>query len=175
MISNKSRVVLDKLIKEGSLPCKGMFNVTDDLINKTFCKWNEVYHPKYDKKLSSSAIRYGKKIAGLNLMKLNLEREEVEIVTKKKSTKLKIKCGVVYVITNEAFPGYFKVGMTTDLDARLKNYQTYDPLKRYKVEHYSFVTNRRDIEKELLDKYRVDLSTGEWVSNENVKKAIVSL
>jgi hypothetical protein len=173
-ISKKSRIVLNEMIKKKIIPETGDFDVTSYLIDCAFDEWNRLYHPNYTEKLKPTAIRYGKKIAGINLMKLNLERIETTQI-KTKSKKTKIKCGVVYIITNESFPGYYKIGITMDLDSRLKTYQTYDPFKRYKVEHYSFVSNRAAIEKMLLDKFKLDISAGEWIQNEKIKKEIISL
>lgn len=174
-ISKKSRIVLENMIKKKIIPEKGIFEVTSELINYAFHEWNRLYHPTYSEKLKPTAIRYGKKIAGINMMKLNLERTDYISDIKVKSNKNSIKCGIVYVITNESFPGYYKVGITMDLDSRLKTYQTYDPFRRFKVEHYSFVSDRASVEKHLLDKFKLDISTGEWINNEELKKEIISL
>ena len=53
--------------------------------------------------------------------------------------------------------------MTTDIVSRLESYQTYDPYKKFKVEHYDFCLDRRTAEKQLLDKFDVHLVDGEWV------------
>lgn len=173
-ISEKSRIVLNEMIKRKIIPETGEFDVTSCLIDYALDEWNRLYHPNYNEKLKPTAIRYGKKIAGINLMKLNLERIETTQI-KKKSNKTKLKCGIVYVITNEAFPGYYKIGMTMDLDSRLKTYQTCDPYKRYKVEHYAFVSDRSATEKMLLEKFKIDIVSGEWIQNEIIKQEIVSL
>lgn len=44
-----------------------------------------------------------------------------------------MKGGYLYIVTNEAFPGFVKVGCTEDLDARLRSYQTSDPRRGYKM------------------------------------------
>lgn len=46
---------------------------------------------------------------------------------------LRVKGGYLYIVTNEAFPGFVKVGCTEDLDARLRSYQTSDPKRGYKM------------------------------------------
>lgn len=175
MISDKSRVVLNSLIAKNIIDKTSTFEINQDLINTTFEEWNNIYHPGYSKNLKSTAIRYGKKIAGINLMKLNEERINSFEVSSIKKDKTHQRCGIVYVITNPAYPGYFKVGMTSDLDTRLKSYQTYDPLQRFKVEHYSFVLDRRKAEKQILEKFKLDIVKGEWVNNEDVKSEIINL
>jgi hypothetical protein len=44
-----------------------------------------------------------------------------------------VKSGYLYIVTNEAFPGFVKVGCTEDLGARLQSYQTSDPKRGYKM------------------------------------------
>lgn len=44
-----------------------------------------------------------------------------------------MKGGYLYIVTNDAFPGFVKVGCTEDLDARLRSYQTSDPKRGYKM------------------------------------------
>ncbi len=43
------------------------------------------------------------------------------------------KAGYLYIVTNDAFPGFVKVGCTENLDARLHVYQTSDPKRGYKM------------------------------------------
>jgi hypothetical protein len=64
----------------------------------------------------------------------------------------------------------YKVGMTQNLETRLSQYQTYDPFRQFKVEHYKFVSDRRSEEKKILDMFAVDLAGGEWIGNEKVRE-----
>jgi len=50
--------------------------------------------------------------------------------------------GAVYLITNDAWPEWIKVGKAGDAEDRLKNYQTSDPFRAYKLEHHVTVDNR---------------------------------
>ena len=50
--------------------------------------------------------------------------------------------GDVYLITNDAWPEWIKVGKAGDAADRLKNYQTSDPFRAYKLEHSITVENR---------------------------------
>jgi hypothetical protein len=43
--------------------------------------------------------------------------------------------GFVYAITNEAWPGWVKVGRATNPTARLSSYQTGDPTQSYRLAH----------------------------------------
>ena len=50
--------------------------------------------------------------------------------------------GDVYLITNEAWPEWVKVGKAGDATDRLKGYQTSDPFRAYTL-HHSVVTENR--------------------------------
>tara|TARA_R110002096_G_scaffold25544_5_gene79636 strand:- start:1206 stop:1685 length:480 start_codon:yes stop_codon:yes gene_type:complete len=50
--------------------------------------------------------------------------------------------GDVYLITNDAWPEWIKVGKAGDAADRLKNYQTSDPFRAYRLEHSITVENR---------------------------------
>jgi hypothetical protein len=134
----KSVVVLKRLVETGIIPEFGEFDVTEELINHYQNIYKEIYE-KVGKKLSSGNRNYARKLAGVFLMNENKNRlanfQEVKI-TKRKYKK---DCGIVYVISNPAFPNAYKVGITKYLNSRLKTYQTYDPNRLFKVEHYRFV------------------------------------
>ena len=72
--------------------------------------------------------------------------------------------GYIYVITNPAWKGYYKIGQTINLTKRLSTYQTSSPLR-----DYSYLSTRevKDMDKaesllleELKKFYEVK---GEWV------------
>ncbi len=46
------------------------------------------------------------------------------------------KSGYVYIISNKNFPNHYKIGVTTDIERRLQNYQTSSPFRDYKIEYY---------------------------------------
>ena len=97
---------------------------------------------------------YMRKLAGLELLRLKFSR----------GAKAKdCKEGMVYLISNSSWPGLLKIGMTTDIAARLESYQIYDPYKQFKVEHYDFCLDRRAAEKLLLERFDIHLVDGEWV------------
>lgn len=130
------------------IPKEGLFPITEDLLQiyvKTYAMFG-----KGNGKFTYS---YARKLAGLTLIKINKERG---------GTYKTIPEGLVYIITNPAWADFVKIGMTIDLDDRIKSYQTYSPLKDFKVEKYNFVLNRRREEKELLK--LVPNYESEWVS-----------
>lgn len=47
-----------------------------------------------------------------------------------------MKKGYLYIITNSAFPGFVKVGVTENIQNRLRAYQTSDPKRSYKIEFH---------------------------------------
>jgi len=72
--------------------------------------------------------------------------------------------GFVYVITNPAWNGYYKIGLTINLSKRLGTYQTASPLRDYSflttVAVNDMATAERAILEELKKYYDVK---GEWV------------
>ena len=54
--------------------------------------------------------------------------------------------GDVYLITNEAWPEWVKVGKAVEAKDRLKSYQTSDPFRSYKLNHSVAVPNRHTAE-----------------------------
>lgn len=169
----KARKIFNVMIDRGLIPAIGKFQVTEELIEESFFIFRELFPPLRNKFPKPSEVKLSKRIAGLNFLKLLDEREEtVTVVKKQRSTT---RCGFVYVISNPSFPNKYKIGMTTDLHQRLDTYQTYDPNRAFKVEHYRFVEDRRKTEKFLLETCQLDIDKGEWVSDEKIKKMITSL
>lgn len=54
--------------------------------------------------------------------------------------------GFVYLITHPNFPGWIKIGSTTNLARRLGSYNTGDPLRRYRLEFAADTLDRRHAE-----------------------------
>lgn len=75
-----------------------------------------------------------------------------------------MKSGFLYIITNEAFPNWVKIGTTWNLNDRLHTYQTGDPYRRYKIvyslHHPEFRTAEKKI-KEVM-KHFAGKIRGEW-------------
>ena len=56
------------------------------------------------------------------------------------------KEGQVYIIVNESFPQWIKVGMAVDAEDRLSNYQTSSPYRDYALYYSWSVSDRRAAE-----------------------------
>jgi len=75
-----------------------------------------------------------------------------------------LKSGYLYIIINEAFPGWIKVGTTADLTTRLHTYQTGDPLRRYRIVYSLHHPEFREAEKrikETMKPFALEIK-GEW-------------
>lgn len=140
------------LEQNGNIPKEGIFQITEELIQE-YIKIYSIFSQGNGK----FSFNFARKLAGLTLLKINLARG---------GTYTTLKAGLVYIITNPAWLDYFKVGMTVDLDDRLKSYQTYSPLKDFKVKKYNFTLDRRSDEKELL---KLAGSTNEWIHISKIK------
>tara|TARA_E500000305_G_scaffold91672_1_gene79503 strand:- start:224 stop:766 length:543 start_codon:yes stop_codon:yes gene_type:complete len=57
--------------------------------------------------------------------------------------------GYVYVIVNEAWPEWVKIGCAKDADDRLNSYQTYSPFRDYSIVARIKTDNRHMEEKEM--------------------------
>lgn len=163
-------MVLTTMVTEGFIPSVGSFEITEQLRDVFYETYGKLFRRK--SRIRNSDVRYAKKLAGLSLLKLLKSREEESKVDIKKKISFGIKEGFVYIVTNPAFPGFFKIGMTTDVKNRLSAYQTYDPLKRYKIEMYKFVEDRRAYESSLLEEFGDSILNGEWLQEE-AKNAVV--
>lgn len=77
---------------------------------------------------------------------------------------LSVSIGHLYIIVNEAFPGWVKVGTTTNLKKRLQVYQTSSPYRDYRIvysiEHSEYREAERRI-KETMVPFATNVR-GEW-------------
>jgi len=69
----------------------------------------------------------------------------------------------VYVISNPAYPGMYKVGVATNAEARLNQFQTGDPKRRYKLEFKTLTPEYKTLEPYIHRKFDGD---HEWVPAE---------
>jgi hypothetical protein len=162
-------IIFDTMMNEGLIPSDGTFLITENVKEK----YVELYalNKGNGTLKSSSNQKYALKMAGLSLLKLNESRRLSVVTTTKKLPST--KSGIVYIISNEAWPGYVKVGMTKNLLNRLSSYQTCDPFRKFKVEHYKVVENAREEEKRILDLYKIDISSGEWIKTDDACKIFI--
>ena len=76
----------------------------------------------------------------------------------------KARDGYVYIISNPAWKGWYKVGMAMDAEDRLKSYQTSSPRIDYKLEYSRYFSDRRRAEEKThntLNDFSLDRN-GEW-------------
>ena len=75
-----------------------------------------------------------------------------------------VKEGHVYVITNQAWPGWVKIGMAIDAEDRLSGYQTSSPHRDYILEHSVWSNQRRKSEQQAHSRATVlsEEVAGEW-------------
>ena len=165
---NKSNDVIKTLIKKNFISEVGEFKITEQLIDEYQSIYKLLYETK-GKLLKNSNKKYARKLAGIFLMQENQRRLSLEEKTKLSKVKYNDNCGIVYVISNNSFPGCYKVGITKNLETRLNSYQTYDPYRSYKIEHYRFVKDARNTETEILKHFNFSIVKGEWIKDENVK------
>ena len=69
----------------------------------------------------------------------------------------------VYIISNKAYPGEYKVGIAKDFQSRLSSYQTSDPNRGYNLEDKLETPHFRAIEKHIHDTFE---NKHEWVQGE---------
>lgn len=151
-LTEKSLRTIEYLIKQGIVPAHRInFDITEHMLENAIRIYGQMGNGN-----GKFNFHLARKLHGLNLLMLKFSR----------GAKLKdCKEGMVYLIANPCWPAYLKIGMTIDLDARLKSYQTYDPFQRFYVKNYEFCIDRRLAEKELLEKFQFHLSSGEWIKH----------
>jgi hypothetical protein len=156
----KIKDTIKKLINDGQLPAEGLFDITEGLIESYIAIYGESSGNRYDR-------NYARKLAGLNLFKLKINERDIKFSLCKE--------GILYFITNTAWPKHVKIGITTDIDKRLATYQTGDPFRNYKVSHYEFVLDRHACEKQVKEIYSVNIENGEWLTDVIAKEVIEAM
>tara|TARA_R110000787_G_C13416034_1_gene444518 strand:+ start:431 stop:1060 length:630 start_codon:yes stop_codon:yes gene_type:complete len=94
-----------------------------------------------------------------------LRQEDKALYAESDNKYLVRKPGVVYVLTNPAWPKECKVGHTRHLDKRLSSFNTGSPHRDYKIEGYEHFAERAVVEKyvhNLLEKEGIERKEGEW-------------
>lgn len=66
----------------------------------------------------------------------------LNLLSYKKECGFNIQEGFVYAISNPAWEGKLKIGTTWNPYVRLSQFQTYSPLRDYKLEHWSFFSDK---------------------------------
>ena len=151
MIINDTVALVLKELEERGLIYPSFFQIDSKLLDKYESIYNRITGG--NGKAKSSNSRFNRKIAAMNLIKY------------KKALGITITEGFVYIISNPAWPGMCKVGMTSNVSKRLASYQTYSPKRDYVLKHWSFWEDRREAEKFVLSISRV--YSHEWISLES--------
>jgi|TARA_R100000734_G_C3310416_1_gene101200 hypothetical protein len=117
----------------------------------------------------------------------NLDVKDIKRKEELKETALEIsrnalrqynkqKDGYVYVISNPAWKGWYKVGMAVDSQDRCGSYQTSSPHRDYRLEYSKYFLNRKvaeEIAHDVISEISLDRN-GEWfkVSVNKIRKII---
>jgi T5orf172 domain len=70
--------------------------------------------------------------------------------------------GFLYFLVSPAYPGWIKVGQTSDYEKRLATYQTASPHADYNMIHVSYVKDRVLAEQEMFVALDHLPRKGEW-------------
>lgn len=124
------------------------FEITSELLdvfNDTYVRLSNTRGKQKDRE-----ARYNRKLAALSFVKFKAEN------------KLNVPEGFVYIISNAAWPSYYKIGMSQNPKLRLSQYQTYSPKRDYKLHHWSFWSDKADGERLVHKMYESTLDH-EWI------------
>lgn len=158
--------VTDVMIFAKIIPESGLFQIEEKHLSEYIKIYGEIFATK-DKGLKrNQEVKFARKLAGRTLIRLLHERE---------FDFSDVRAGMVYMISNPVYPEHFKIGMTMDVVDRLASYQTYDPFKRFKLEKYNFVLDRRGKEKQLLNHPDIFKEDGEWVKRKNAEELFLKI
>ena len=106
------------------------------------------------------------------IKKINSLNNRIDAFRENNISVSSINTAFVYIVTNEAFDSWYKVGTTVEINSRVQKYQTSDPLRRYKLLDQWIVKDRFKIEDEFL-KYAARSSlfkvNREWVYSDSYK------
>jgi len=81
-----------------------------------------------------------------------------------KQLEISLIIGYLYIIENDAFPGWVKIGTTGNLKKRLQTYQTGTPFRNYRIvyslEHPEYKLAERRL-RETMEPFSLDRKN-EW-------------
>jgi len=147
-------LVLLDLEKRNIISKETGFQITNDLLdefNDTYIKLSGTNGGQ-----SRREAKFNKKLAALSFVKFKIDND------------MQVPEGFVYVIGNAAWPGYYKIGMSQNPKLRLSQYQTYSPLRDYKLYHWSFWSDKSEGEK-LVHSLHLNTKDHEWVQIQEFK------
>jgi len=157
-MNEKELGVLSSLYKLGIVPSKGIFQVTEDMVQEYMKFYHMIYGKTDNAMATKSNTKFARRLAGRTMVHLNANRG---------ASYRSIKAGLLYLIENPSFPDHYKIGITVDIETRLSQYQTYDPYRAFKVYKYEFVLDKTSSEKEVLKNKSNEDGLGEWLLKSN--------
>lgn len=158
--------IIDVMVYENIIPAIGLFQIDEHQLAAYIKLYGEIFGDKKAGLKNRNEYKFARKLAGRTLVRLLLSR----------GVKInQIRAGMVYMISNKAFPLHYKIGMTMDVIDRLSQYQTYDPYRGFKLEKYNFVLDRRRNESLILQHPNIDNETGEWVLRNNAEEIFLQI
>jgi len=80
-------------------------------------------------------------------------------------SSIKNRIDYIYIITNPAWPKYIKIGRATNIENRLRSYQTSSPYRDYQISFQIQSNHSHKIERYFADKYRPK-ETDKYIVNE---------
>jgi hypothetical protein len=164
-VKDFERRVIDLMLYEGSIP-SGIFQIDDTHLDAYINTYGSIFNKRGKGLTTKQEKLFARKLAGRTLV-----RHLVECGARFSD----IKAGMVYMISNPAFPKHYKIGMTLDVMDRLEQYQTYDPYRQFKIEKYSFVLDRRHNEQLILEHPDVVKENGEWVLRDRANELFLRI
>src|SRR4051812_39263248 len=96
-------------------------------------------------------------------------RYKDEIKLKSSLIKRRSSKKYIYIISNSAFKGWYKIGITNNIEKRLSSYQTHDPNKGFFVE---FVTPTENSELKEMIVCKAYNSKSEWIKETDINRII---
>lgn len=169
---DKAALTIIKLIENAIIPANNpLFDITEDQLD-SFIQIYDTYSDGRRRTTKGGLSKnyrnrinytFARKMAGRDLIAFKVERG---------AKTNQCKEGFIYSIANPAWPNYLKIGMSSNVEKRLASYQTYSPLRDYYRVHYEFVLNKRQVEKDILNKFGYSFENGEWIKDTSAEEII---
>lgn len=168
----KHEIVIDTLIKRKKIPEIGYFLIDEKLCSEYDNTFKELF-PSKNTKLKNHKIKFNNKLTRISLLNCLKQRKYEEDYNVTKRFKSENNFGILYIISNPSFPNFIKLGITSNLNNRLKTYQTCDPYRSFKVEHYILIDDVNKIENEIHVKYGISYENGEWIKRDKIEEILI--
>ena len=144
------------------------FRKTNEHLVPLLTKYENIEVKEKSKKNKKGRVKVEKPVDNIDFLQTHLVRIREKLSLEKVESmrvQTELKEGFIYVITNPAYIGWYKIGMTVDYEERLNTYNTGDPSRSYKIEAVRWVEDRRTAEATMLEtlkKMSIQYK-GEWV------------